>query len=57
MNQAAVMEFNLQNSVVPIISRSEQLKGVQLTNEDYNNLIALGKRCFSLLLEMESLIR
>lgn len=44
MNQAAVMEFNLQNSVVPIISRSEQLKGVQLTNEDYNNLIALGKK-------------
>ena len=44
MNQATVEEFNLQQSVIPIISRSEQLKGVQLTNEDYNNLIELGKK-------------
>lgn len=43
MNQATVEEFNLQQSVIPIISRSEQLKGVQLTNEDYNNLIELGQ--------------
>ena len=46
MNQATVEEFNLQQSVIPIISRSEQLKGVQLTNEDYNNLIELGKKVF-----------
>ncbi|MCO7110557.1 hypothetical protein NIA69_17480 [Gemmiger formicilis] len=46
MNQTTVEEFNLQHSVIPIISRSEQLKGVRLTNKDYENLIALGKKCF-----------
>ena len=46
MNQATVEEFNLQQSVIPIISRSEQLKGVQLTNKDYHNLIELGKKVF-----------
>lgn len=46
MNRATVDEFNLQRSVIPIISRSEQLKGVQLTNEDYSNLIELGKKVF-----------
>lgn len=46
INHATVEEFNLQQSVIPIISRSEQLKGVQLTNDDYNNLIELGKRVF-----------
>ena len=46
MNRATVDEFNLQQSVIPIISRSEQLKGVQLTNEDYSNLIELGKKVF-----------
>ena len=46
VNQATVEEFNLRHSVIPIISRSEQLKGVQLTNEDYNNLIELSKKVF-----------
>lgn len=46
MNQATVEKFSLQGSVVPIISRSEQLKGVQLKSEDYDNLIALGKKVF-----------
>lgn len=46
MNQATVEKFSLQGSVVPIISRSEQLKGVQLKKEDYDNLIALGKKVF-----------
>ena len=46
MNQATVDEFNLHSSVVPIISRSEQLKGVRLTNKDYDNLIALGKKVY-----------
>ena len=46
MNQTTVDQFNLQDSVVPIISRSEQLKGVRLTDEDYNNLIALGKKVY-----------
>lgn len=47
MNQATVDKFNLHDSVVPIVSRSEQLKGVRLTNTDYDNLIVLGKKvCF-----------
>lgn len=46
MNQATVDEFNLHDSVVPIVSRSEQLKGVRLTDKDYNNLVALGKKVY-----------
>lgn len=46
VNHATVEEFGLQQSVIPIISRSEQLKGVQLTHEDYNNLVGLGKKVF-----------
>lgn len=46
INQATVERFNLQHSVIPIISRSEQLKGVRLTNKDYNNLIEMGKKVF-----------
>lgn len=46
LNQAMVEDFKLQNSVAPIISRSEQLKGVRLTDEDYDNLVALGKKVY-----------
>ena len=46
VNQDVVSEFNLQNSVMPIISRSEQLKGTILTDEDYLNLTSLGKKVF-----------
>ena len=46
MNHQMVSEYNLQSSVMPIISRSEQLKGVLLTNEDFNNLVAAGKKVF-----------
>ena len=46
INQATVEEFKLQESVIPIISRSEQLKGVHLTAQDYDGLTALGKRVF-----------
>lgn len=46
INQEVVSEYNLQDSVVPIISRSEQLKGVRLTDEDYSALITLGKKVF-----------
>lgn len=46
VNQATVTEFGLQDSVMPVISRSEQLRGVCLTDEDYDNLAALGKRVF-----------
>ena len=46
MNRATVDEFNLHDSVIPIVSRSEQLKGVRLTNKDYDNLISLGKKVY-----------
>lgn len=46
VNQDVVAEFSLQDSVVPIISRSEQLKGTVLTEEDYSNLIAMGKKVY-----------
>lgn len=46
INQKVVTEYNLQNSVAPIISRSEQLNGVRLTDADYSNLVELGKRVF-----------
>ena len=46
INQESVSKHNLQNSVVPIISRSEQLKGIRLTDKDYSNLITLGKKVF-----------
>lgn len=46
VNHKAVQKYKLQNSVIPIISRSEQLKGVRLTDEDYNNLVAAGKKVF-----------
>ncbi len=46
INQATVEEYKLQDSVIPIISRSEQLKGVRLTAHDYDSLTALSKRVF-----------
>ena len=46
INQETVAESHLQDSVLPIISRSEQLKGVQLTDEDYSSLVSFGKRVF-----------
>ena len=46
INQETVAKSHLQDSVLPIISRSEQLKGVQLTDEDYSNLVSFGKRVF-----------
>ncbi|MBS5916009.1 MAG: class I SAM-dependent methyltransferase [Clostridiales bacterium] len=46
INQTTIEEFKLQESVIPIISRSEQLKGVRLTVQDYEGLTALGKRVF-----------
>lgn len=46
LNQAMVEDFNLQDSVIPIISRSEQLKGVRLTDEDYDNLVVLGRKVY-----------
>lgn len=46
VNQDTVGEHNLQNSVKPIISRSEQLKGIRLTSDDYLHLVSSGKKVF-----------
>ncbi|MEG0835596.1 MAG: class I SAM-dependent methyltransferase [Anaerovoracaceae bacterium] len=46
INQKMVAENHIEDSVVPIISRSEQVKGVRLTDDDYSKLVALGKRVF-----------
>lgn len=46
VNQSVVTENSLQDSVVPIISRSEQVKGVRLTENDYSALVAAGKKVF-----------
>lgn len=44
INEATCEKYGLQDSVVPIISRSEQLKGLELTEADYNNLVKEGKK-------------
>ena len=44
VNQDAVNGHNLQDSVVPIISRAEQVKGIRLNADDYSNLVTAGKK-------------
>lgn len=51
VNQKVVEEYHLQDSVEPIISRSDQLKGVRLTDVDYSTLVELGKKVFFFALE------
>ncbi len=46
INKDSVLKNNLQDCVEPIISRSEQLKGVCLTYKDYDQLAAAGKKVF-----------
>ena len=46
VNQNVVTENSLYDSVVPIISRSEQVKGIRLTETDYSALVAAGKKVF-----------
>lgn len=46
INQDMVTNNNLEDSVVPIISRSEQVKGIRLTEEDYSDLVESGKKVF-----------
>lgn len=46
LNQTTVTANGLQDSVTPIISRSEQVKGIRLTNDDYSKLVSSGKRVF-----------
>lgn len=46
VNQMTVSNHNIEDAVVPIISRSEQVKGIQLTDEDYSALVSNDKRVF-----------
>lgn len=46
VNQNVVTENRLHDSVVPIISRSDQVKGIRLTVDDYSALVAAGKKVF-----------
>lgn len=46
LNRSVVAEHNLESTVLPIVSRSEQLKGIQLTEKDFDRLIDAGKKVF-----------
>ena len=46
INDDQVKRFDLGECITPIISRSEQLRGLILTEEDYNNLVSIGKKVF-----------
>lgn len=46
MNKDMVMKLGLEKSVTPIISQSKQIKGINLTDEDYKNLVELDKNVF-----------
>ena len=46
VNQATVKEYQLEDSVLPVISRADQLKGIRLTKADYSDLIEAGKKVF-----------
>lgn len=46
MNKDMVMKLGLEKSVAPIISQSKQVKGINLTDEDYKNLVELDKNVF-----------
>lgn len=41
-----VVGLSLEKSVAPIISQSKQVKGINLTDEDYKNLVELDKNVF-----------
>lgn len=46
MNKSEVNRLGLEKSVTPIISQSKQVKGINLTDEDYKNLVELDKDVF-----------
>lgn len=46
LNRSVVAEHNLESTVLPIVSRSEQLKGIQLTEKDFDCLIDAEKKVF-----------
>lgn len=44
INEDTCEKYGLQDSVVPIISRSDQLKGLELTEKDFDSLVENGKK-------------
>ena len=46
INQETVDKFDLQESVVSIISRTDQIKGLELTEQDYENQVKAGKKVY-----------
>lgn len=46
INKSKVRELGLEKSVAPIISQSKQVKGINLTDENYNDLVELDKDVF-----------
>lgn len=46
INQNTVDAFDLKESVVPIISRTDQIKGLELTEHDYENLVKAQKKVY-----------
>lgn len=46
LNNDGKQKNKLEGSVVPIISRSEQLKGIELSDDDYRALVGKGKKVF-----------
>ena len=46
INKSMVRGLGLEKSVAPIISQSKQVKGINLTDEDYRNLVELEKNVF-----------
>lgn len=46
MNKSEANRLGLEKSVTPIISQSKQVKGINLTDEDYKNLVELDKNVF-----------
>lgn len=46
MNKSEASRLGLEKSVTPIISQSKQIKGINLTDEDYKSLVELDKNVF-----------
>lgn len=46
INQETVDNFGLQDSIIPIISRTDQIKGLELTEQDYTDLVEEGKKVY-----------
>lgn len=55
MNMDTVDEFSLNKSVKKVIGRSEQLKGVFLSNDDFDGLVKKKKKVFIFMPEKVSL--